>query len=308
MRRNCPWNRAATVRERWAALRWLVLCGLAFLGLFATAAPLRAEEFQDAGEIRETTETILASPEFRHLRRQAEDDASPNVSRSSDSEGGGGSTGDGSGRGESGKTDAKSESRPDAGDSSQSAGDDAEESGGFQIPSMAGGLANAIGIVFHMLAWICLGIVCGLIMFLVAKALLTYEWPTGGREFSDGGMQALEETADVSPGELPADVYLAQAHELAAQGRYREATAQLLLGAMSHIERSGLIRYRRGLTYRDYLRAVRRDDRSREAFRGMVRIYEPLGFGRREPRAEHFEQSLAHYETGFRQTEPALEH
>lgn len=278
--------------------------GIAFFTLWAAVAPLHADDFQDADEIRQTTESILASPEFRHLRRQTNEDPPPNVSKAdSEAEGGAG----GSGRGTSGKGDAQSQTQRETGDSSQSA-DDAEESGGFQIPSVASGLANAVGVVFHMLAWICLGIVCGLIVFLVAKALFNFEWATSGRELSGGDLQPSEETADVSPGELPADVYLARAHELAIQGQYRDATAQLLLGAMSHIERSGLIRYRRGLTYRDYFRALRQNDRSRDAFRGMVRIYEPLGFGRREAGPEHFKQSLAHYETGFRQAAPAMGH
>ncbi|MGH9175532.1 MAG: DUF4129 domain-containing protein, partial [Vicinamibacterales bacterium] len=111
-----------------------------------------------------------------------------------------------------------------------------------------------------------------------------------------------------APGERPADEYVARSRQLAAEGRYREAVAQLLLGAMSHIERGGLIRFRRGLTCRDYLRAVRRNDGPYEAMRSLVRTYEPLGWGRREATRDHFDISLTGYEAGFRATPTPTDH
>lgn len=75
-----------------------------------------------------------------------------------------------------------------------------------------------------------------------------------------------------------------------------------MLGAMSHIERQQLIRYRRGLTYRDYLTAVRRQESLFQGLRSMVRLYEPIGFGRRDATEDMFQQSLAEYRTGFRET------
>ena len=77
---------------------------------------------------------------------------------------------------------------------------------------------------------------------------------------------------------------------------FREAIAQLLLGAMSHVERAGLIKYRSGLTHRDYVRALREDKTISLAMRNMVRTFEPLGFGRREATQQHFEQTLSNYE------------
>ena len=69
---------------------------------------------------------------------------------------------------------------------------------------------------------------------------------------------------------------------------------------MSHIERAGWIRFRRGLTYRDYLRATRDHAQAHEALRDIVGTYEPLGFGRRPASGEHFTKSLERYEEGFR--------
>ena len=59
------------------------------------------------------------------------------------------------------------------------------------------------------------------------------------------------------------------------------------------------IRYRRGLTFRDYLRAVRGYDRQHQYFGGMIRLYEPIGFGRRAANRESFDSVLASYLAGF---------
>ncbi len=102
-----------------------------------------------------------------------------------------------------------------------------------------------------------------------------------------------------SPAELAADVYLNRAAELAAAGKTREAIGQLLLGAMSQIEREGLIRFRRGLTCRDYLRASRSRQEFYTALRQILGLYEPICFGRRDALPEHYQQSLDGYLGAF---------
>ena len=52
-------------------------------------------------------------------------------------------------------------------------------------------------------------------------------------------------------------------------------------------------------TVRDYLQKVREHPSAHAGFRTIVRVFEPLGFGRREPTLEHFDKSLKGYETGF---------
>lgn len=158
----------------------------------------------------------------------------------------------------------------------------------------------AFGVILKLLAFAMLAVVVAVIVFLIYKAIQNY----------DGGVttSALTENVELQgeieperpPGELPVDVYLAEARKLANAGQYREAIAQLLLGAMSYVERSGLIQYRRGLTQRDYLRTLRGEKSQYQAMRTMVRVYEPLGFGRRDPAREHFEKSVAGYEQAFR--------
>jgi hypothetical protein len=70
---------------------------------------------------------------------------------------------------------------------------------------------------------------------------------------------------------------------------------------MSVTERGGLIRFRRGLTHRDYLRALRARAPQYQAFRTIVAVYEPICFGRRPAEISHYHTSLDGYETGFRQ-------
>jgi hypothetical protein len=101
------------------------------------------------------------------------------------------------------------------------------------------------------------------------------------------------------PGELPSDEYLARAVSLADSGNYKAAVRELLLGTMSWIERHGLIRYRRGLSNRDYLRAVTDRAGQRESLRPIVLHFEQVTFGRREATAGGFKECLAHFRKAF---------
>jgi hypothetical protein len=107
---------------------------------------------------------------------------------------------------------------------------------------------------------------------------------------------------DRSPGETAADVFLQQALRLAQRRAYREALGQLLLGAMSWIERKDWIRYRRGLTVRDYLRSVRSRPEQYGGLKTVVEAYEPVEFGRRPATEPVFESALAGYRAGFEET------
>jgi tetratricopeptide (TPR) repeat protein len=156
---------------------------------------------------------------------------------------------------------------------------------------------GGIGIVLQSLAWLVVGLICGLIVYLLVKAVRQYQRrleqaESASRTFAEG-------EADLPPGDLPADEYVRRAMELAARGMYREAIGQLLLGAMSYAERAGLIRFRRGLTYRDYLRALRSRTDPHQAFRTLVATYEPICFGRQPAHPEQYEESLHCYRSAF---------
>jgi hypothetical protein len=162
----------------------------------------------------------------------------------------------------------------------------------------AGNAFAGLGLVLKTLAYGVLAAICCLIIWLVVKAVNRF------RERHNTGLRSRrnyeEGEAEIPPGDLPADEYLRRATELAQKGMFREAIGQLILGAMSATERSGLIRFRRGLTHRDYLRALRGRTRPHEALRTIVGVYEPICFGRRPAQIVHYRTSLDGYETGFR--------
>lgn len=270
----------------------------------------------ESKEIRRNAENILSSPEFRNFRRLGSgESANGSTGGTGMPSFGGGSGGNGGSRSgnESSTGGSKTDGSTADGNSGgmpngspgntpdASSGQDTGTSSSFPEP-ISRALASGLGFLFHMMAWLLLAVVVGFIIFLIAKAIQNYESTNRPSELiGDTNLQGDVEP-ERAPGELPADAYLAESRKLAAAGKYREAVSQLLWGAMSWIERAGLIRYRRGLTHRDYLRSVRSEQDLHEAMRAMVRVYEPLGFGRRTPEPKHYESSLSQYETAFRTT------
>jgi len=163
-----------------------------------------------------------------------------------------------------------------------------------------------VGEVFRILAYAIIAALACAIVWLVVKAINS--WRARQRERLTSGLTFEEGGAALPPGDIPADEYLRRAQELSAQGQFGEAIAQLLLGAMSATERSGLIRFRHGLTYRDYVRALRPRSEPCASFRTMVAIYLPIGFGRRSAALPQFERALAAYQLAFSQVlSPVLE-
>jgi hypothetical protein len=170
---------------------------------------------------------------------------------------------------------------------------------GFGDSSFVSGLGAFIGSALHAIAYAVLIAVCVLILALAAPAIAE-GWRGRARRDSGTGAAIVPLAHDRSPGETAADVFLQQALQLARQHAYREALGQLLLGAMSWIERKDWIRYRRGLTVRDYLRSVRSRPEQYGGLRVVVEAYEPVEFGRRPATQSMFESALAGYRAGFR--------
>ena len=108
---------------------------------------------------------------------------------------------------------------------------------------------------------------------------------------------------DLPPGELPASAYELRARQYANSGDYQAAICELLVGSMSWIERSGLIRYRRGLTNRDYLRSVWKRPSQKHAWVSTSDVFERIVFGRRKPSAEMYENCLSQFQGAFREDE-----
>ncbi|NNJ28172.1 hypothetical protein LzC2_42840 [Planctomycetes bacterium LzC2] len=91
---------------------------------------------------------------------------------------------------------------------------------------------------------------------------------------------------------------MAAARDAAAAGRYGDAVGILLGGLTDRVELAGLIRPRRGLTAREYLRAARPDAALHPALNTVVKVYEPLGYGRRPGRLEQYAEAEAAYLAG----------
>lgn len=162
-------------------------------------------------------------------------------------------------------------------------------------------ISGLFGGAISMVVIAVLAVVLGAIIALIVLGIKRWERAEKPETRADADAATDDDVEPmISPGEKPADAWLAAAREAAAAGRFDEALALLLLGAMSHAERAGLIRPRRGLTYRDYIRAVPRDSAWHPTLSGLVRTYAPVGFGRREATSAAFEAAVGPYEQALR--------
>jgi hypothetical protein len=276
------------------------------LGLLASVCGAAAQEAAPDEEIRHEAQEILADPEFRYFEHLGDSAERPAVRGMRPH------SGFGSGAGADGQSDERESGTERTGprgaargtrnrtgrprDSNSSSSESRNGDSTVSIPrGSLGAVGQAFGFLFHALAYLVLIAVCGLIVYLVVQAILSRELKSETHLSPLLNLDVPQEE-DHPPGELPADAYLAHARELALQGRYREAIAQLLLGSMSSIERAELIRHRRGLTLRDYLRSLRGKEPHYDGFQAMIRLYEPVAFGRRIASHQTFQDALSGYE------------
>lgn len=101
------------------------------------------------------------------------------------------------------------------------------------------------------------------------------------------------------PGDVPTNEYERRALAAAASQNYRAALRELVLGSMSWTERSGLIRYRSGLTNRDYVRAVWSQTGRRDSLLQIVAAFERVFYGRRIADLATYELCLAEFRQSF---------
>lgn len=175
-----------------------------------------------------------------------------------------------------------------------------------RVPSSQPSLFSSLfGGVVSLGVFIVLVLVLGGIIALIVLGLRHWE-----RREKESAEPETDATSDddpetlITPGTKSADAWLAAARRAATEGRYDEAIALLLIGSMGHAERAGFIKPRRGLTYRDYLRAVPSTSAWHATLDRLIRAYAPIGFGRREATAESFQQLVEPYEASLA-AEPA---
>ncbi len=144
-----------------------------------------------------------------------------------------------------------------------------------------------------------IGVAVAVLIFLLVSLLKRFEAPGVKRPFK---LVADEDaiTPATPPGEYSPSFYEDRAMQFATAGDYRAAIRELVLGGMSWTERAGLIRHRRGLTNRDYVRAVWRDASRREALLLIVESFDLVFFGRRPAEESQYERCLAAFQESFR--------
>jgi hypothetical protein len=155
------------------------------------------------------------------------------------------------------------------------------------------GLAGLLSLLLYLLAAVAIALA---IFFIVLGLSRTAGRHVGGAAGAAAPAAVAALVPAVPPGEQPANVYLERALVLARAGEYRAAIAQLLLGGMSWLERAGAIRFRKGLTNRDYLRAARGHPRFRTGLGTIVGHFEETHFGRRPATSERFQTCLENFQ------------
>jgi hypothetical protein len=149
--------------------------------------------------------------------------------------------------------------------------------------------------LFYLLAFGAVAFALGLLLW----ALLRRRRDGDDKDGDEAGADEEAVMPDRAPGEEAAATYLERALQLAAKGDLRAALRQLLLGAMSHCERAGLIAFRRGLTNRDYLRVLLGQTAAFEGLQTIVEEFEIVYFGLREATTARFQRSLQGFHRGF---------
>jgi hypothetical protein len=257
---------AAPLAPRHAALLFSVL----FPSLALAQDEAEEIEYYEPGAVHDAAEDVFSSPEFRNLPRL---DLGPGGAKTEPLKS---------------KKELEQQQATQPQGSSRAAGPLAD-----LIASMFGG---AMTMVVVAVLVVVLGAIAALIVLGIRR------WERTEKKSTDGPSDDAsdEETEGlVTPGDRPADAWLAAARSAAAAGRFDEALALLLLGAMAHAERAGLIRPRRGLTYRDYLRAVPESSAWHRTLDRLIRAYAPVGFGRRAASADAFEAMVGPYEAAL---------
>jgi hypothetical protein len=167
-------------------------------------------------------------------------------------------------------------------------GDDARKE---DSSSLAFNLPGAGLLIYAMAAIILIAAV-----FFIAKSVLAI---SRDKKISRQEAESQVFGPESAPGELDPEEYFRRALSHGARKRYKEGLRDLLLGAMSAAERRGLIRFRRGLTNRDYWYSVRGP--ARESFSSIATAFEHVYFGRRDATVDAFHDSCRAFQKSFRE-------
>lgn len=256
-------------------LRWIA-AALVLLG--APGLTEASSQPRTDAELDWRAEEILSRSEWRQLRRQAED-ARQNERRR-----------------ESWLERCEPEDKKERPAAEPRSGCD-----GCSGCSGCAGVGQGVSGLMSVLTGLLVAALLGFLLWALWKALAKKR---DGEDAETEGVEVEGLLLETPPGERPASVYLREALALAAAGDYAGAIRQLLLGSMSWTERRGLIRFRRGLTNREYLRAVRSRPAQLQCMQEVVLAFEEVFFGRRPATRERFERVLPEYRAAFESDDP----
>lgn len=248
------------MRDRWKSP--LLIC-VALLLTGGDARPARADgssvTLHDADEVRQVVSDVLTDPEYRHLHDKEDADR-------------------------------------DASEYPQWLTDllewlFGEDSSSVKEPGSAFSFASGL----YYVALAALGVI---LVYLIAVIIrLTEDQPDVHPPEFSADAEAIVPTQP--PGDVATNEYERRALAAAQAGDFRSALRELVLGSMSWTERAGLVRYRRGLTNRDYVRAVWRLVERRESLLQIVSAFERVFYGRRLADEATFEACLVEFRQSF---------
>lgn len=173
---------------------------------------------------------------------------------------------------------------------------------GVPVPVRQGARSSSSGLELdfsRLLAILIVLVIFGIFAWLLSRIIRQHQQdPDRGRipSIADAAVEV-----SFPPGELASSSYESRALEHAESGDFSMAIRELLLGSMSWIERAGRIRFRKGLTNRDYARAVWREPSRREAWLTTGSEFELVFFGRRAATKERFDRCLSAFQGAFRE-------
>lgn len=282
-------------------------------GSFASRYESQVSAQTPPDSVLEDANDIFSRPEFQRYKNRKPSDIdnpfrTPSGSRNS-GRGGGEGRGEGTGNNpedgsegtmsEEGKSDENGKDRtPEMSSHEQSESGGSSYRGG-SFGDFGAGMAGLFK-VFGIVALVCM---VGLILWLIIPALLNVDRKLEDTTQGDLLMSLTDEADGVSRGQRSMTEYLDRARQMADRQEYREAVAYLLLAAMAEITARGLVTHRIGLTHRDYYRAIRRYPEQSQEYLTILKIYEPLAFGRRPAELSHYQRAFQSLEAGFRETQ-----
>lgn len=252
--------------------------------------------------VQEDANDIFRRPEFQRYQNRKPSDidnpfGAPNRSGNS---GRGGSEGEETGyergAGSDGTTSEEGESEMSSREQRDS---DSDSYRGGSFGDFGAGMAG----LFKVLGIVALVCMAGLILWLIIPALVNVDRKLEDTTRGDLLMSLTDEADGVSREQRSMEEYQEHARQMADRQQYREAVAYLLLAAMAEITARGLVTHRIGLTHRDYYRALRRYPEQSQEYLKILKIYEPLAFGRRPAELSHYQLAFQSLEAGFRETQ-----